>query len=371
MDVNKSEIMKIILNNMRTVVAIAVAACALANTSIVNAENDVTISNNTDFTASDYHFGSFTDGLNLTINPGSTLSINKMFIGASNNNTVLVSGPGAALNSPGTAQNTFVLGYGGSNNQLMISNGGQVNILAPNHTEANHDALIGFYTGSNNNLMTVTGAGSLFENDSTLYIGRLGNNNELLIDNGGHVISYNARIGGGCTATECVSPNTTNPTGNSVVVNGAGSVWDIGGKLRVGGGITTTSNNNSLSITNGGVVNLVPSTPGYSGMWVGYDANSSNNFVLVSGQHSQLNAQTIVVGAPSSSGNSITVSDYGKLKATSINYNGINGSLNLNHGAIIMSDVINSTSATNTLNLNLGSGASYAYSLTGSWTVHA
>ena len=38
--------MKIILNNMRTVVAIAVAACALANTSIVNAENDVTISNN-------------------------------------------------------------------------------------------------------------------------------------------------------------------------------------------------------------------------------------------------------------------------------------------------------------------------------------
>ena len=246
-----------------------------------------------------------------------------------------------------------------------------MNILAPNHTEANHDALIGFYTGSNNNLMTVTGAGSLFENDSTLYIGRLGNNNELLIDNGGHVISYNARIGGGCTATECVSPNTTNPTGNSVVVNGAGSVWDIGGKLRVGGGITTTSNNNSLSITNGGVVNLVPSTPGYSGMWVGYDANSSNNFVLVSGQHSQLNAQTIVVGAPSSSGNSITVSDYGKLKATSINYNGINGSLNLNHGAIIMSDVINSTSATNTLNLNLGSGASYAYSLTGSWTVHA
>ena len=91
----------------------------------------------------------------------------------------------------------------------------------------------------------------------------------------------------------------------------------------------------------------------------------------MTGQNSQLNAHDIVVGNNSlSSGNSITVSDYGALKATSINYNGINGSLNLNRGAIIISDVINSTSSTNKLNINLGSGASYAYTVTGLWTVH-
>ena len=353
---------------IQAAVSIALATFSLTNTSIANAtdliyDSNTTISTNETNNADRLYVGKNSEGINLIINSHFTLPYSQIVIGTTDGNTVSVSGLSAIWESQGLTENTFHLGYGGSNNQLIVSNGGQVKILGGS---GGHDALIGFYTGSDNNQMTVKGAGSLFENNATFYIGRLGNNNSLLIDNGGHVISNNARIGGGCTAIECVgvAPDYTNPTGNSVIVNGVGSVWDIAGKLRVGGGITTTSNSNGLSITNGGIVNV------NSGMFVGYDANSANNFVLVSGQNSQLNAQAIIVGNNSlSSGNSITVNDYGSLKAASINYNGINGSLNLNRGAIITSDVINSTSSTNILNLNLGSGASYAYTVTGLWTV--
>jgi len=307
----------------------------------------------------DRYVGNTLPGIRLTIQPGVTLTSNKVVIGydaASDNNKVLVDGIGARWYSPGAVENTFHLGYNGSGNELMISNGGHVEVLG---SGANHDALIGFNAGSDNNKMTVTGAGSLFSNATTFYIGRAGSNNSLVIENGGHVESFNVRIGGGTGSTGA------NPDSNSAGVDGAGSIWNIGGTLRVGSGVATTSNNNALNITNGGVVNVTGNT------FLGYDQGSDNNSLFVSGPRSQLNAHDIVIGkVAGATGNALTISNSGTVRATSINFNGENGSLNLNRGATIISDTINSTSSTNTLNIHQGSAASYAYTVTGAWTVN-
>ena len=327
--------------------------------------SNLTINSNDNFQSSILYIGNVAPSIQFIVNPGFTLTTDKIVIGnviSSSSNNVLVSGSGAKISSPGTVESTFHLGYSGSNNNLTISNGGQVimEALGP----GGHDALIGFNTGSDNNQMIVTGAGSLFSNAATFYIGRLGNNNSLLIENGGQVDSYNARIGGGCTATECKPPNTTNPNSNSATVSGEGSVWNISGKLRLGGGLTTSSNSNILSISNGGIVNLIPANNAYSGMWIGYDNSSNDNSLVITGRGSALNApsEIITVGG---SGNSITLSDYGSLRATAIDYTGSNGSLNLNRGAIIIAPSITSLSPTNTFNINLGAGASYSFATTG------
>jgi T5SS/PEP-CTERM-associated repeat protein len=326
-------------------------------------DSNLTIESSDSFQNYILNIGNVLSGIQFIVNPGITLTTDKIVIGnASSGNNVLVSGSGVKIYSPGTVESTFHLGYFGSNNTVTISNGGQVIMDAPG--PGGHDALIGFYTGSNNNQMIVTGVGSLFSNDATFYIGRLGNNNSLLIENGGQVDSYNARIGGGCTATECNPLNTTNPSSNSATVTGAGSVWNISGKLRLGGGQTTSSNSNILTISNGGVVNLIPANNAYSGMWIGYDNSSNDNSLLITGRGSSLNApsEIITVGG---SGNSITLSDYGSLKAPAIYYTGSNGSLNLNRGAIIIAPSIISLSPTNTFNINLGAGASYSFATSG------
>lgn len=322
-----------------------------------NGNEDVVISADTT-DGVDRYVGRTVGGVDLTIQPGVTLTSNKVVIGydaVSDGNKVVVSGTGARWYSPGNVENTFHLGYNGSDNELLISNGGHVEVLG---SGADHDTLIGFNAGSDNNKMTVSGADSLFSSTTTFYIGRGGSENKLLVENGGLVETYNVRIGGGSGSTG------TNPFHNGAIVDGIGSIWNIGGTLRVGSGTATTSNNNYLDITNGGVVNVVGNT------FLGYDANSDNNSVLVSGRGSQFNAQNITVGrVAGSTGNSITVSDSGLLSATSINFTGQDGALNLNRGAILISDIIHSTSSTNQLNIHLGSAASYAYTVTGDWTV--
>ena len=54
----------------------------------------------------------------------------------------------------------------------------------------------------------------------------------------------------------------------------------------------------------------------------------------------------------------------------SFNISGNNNTVNLNRGSIIIGDIFAGSSTTgNRLNINLGSGVSYAYSVTGPWTV--
>ena len=337
----------------------------------VNVNTDISASES--FTA-DYIVGA-AGGITLTIKPGITLTTQKVIIGDVNqaNNNVLVDGVGARWYSPGSLDssinNTFILGYdtGSTGNKITISNGGLLDVLG---LTSNHDALIGYNAGANNNQMIVTGSGSIFKNETTFYLGRSGSNNLLTVQNGGSVESFNVRIGGG-TGSNGVANS------NGAIVDGAGSLWTVGGTLRVGGGSATTSNLNYLNITQGGVVNVTGNT------FLGYDANSDSNSITINGLGSQLNAHAIQLGkvctvdlvdSTCSKGHSLTVSDYGYLNATSISLDTTSlSNINLNRGAILIAPSIssNTTAASNNgFNIHLGSGASYAYVTTGKWLAY-
>lgn len=241
-------------------------------------------------------------GNTLVLQAGGTATNVNAFIGylsTADSNAATVTGAGSIWTSTGA----FHLGYDGSDNTLTIANGGKVLVDG-----AAKDFLIGFNAGADGNRVTVTGAGSELSNlNGTLYIGRNGSSNTLHIESGGLVTSKNVRIGGGTGSAG------TNPSGNGVYVDGTGSVWNISGTLRVGSGTATTSGSNVLEITGGGVVNVAGNS------FLGYDAGSDDNRVLVRGAGSRLNAQALTIGnVDGATGNVVTLANGGVLAATAI-----------------------------------------------------
>lgn len=214
---------------------------------------------------SSYIVGSNTFADTLTIKDGGVLSnstFSYCYLGyessSSNNNALVVGGSSIWANiSP------LVIGYNGSGNSLVISNGGYV-----------FDTLgwIGASVTCSNNRVVVSGSGSVWSGDVWLGVGTgvgPGGYNSLVISNGGLVIrttfSDGARsmLGFG---TSC----------NSVLITGTGSVWvtAAGGNTYIGyfGGIA-----NGVTVKNGGSVMDRSYT-----LNVGYKTGSDSNKILVS-----------------------------------------------------------------------------------------
>ncbi len=149
------------------------------------------------------------------------------------------------------------VGANRSDARLQIANGGYV---------SNNNAIIA-QSGSENVAVSVTGPGSTWINNGTIYVGQWGDG-RFNIFNGGYVSSYNGVIG-----AEAVSDS-------SAGVTDAGSVWDISGGLYVG-----YYGEGTLAIESGGQVNVNGSFPGASiGNYAG-----SNGLLRVRGQDSELN----------------------------------------------------------------------------------
>ena len=151
---------------------------------------------------------------------------------------------------------SLYVGYSGSGNTLTITNGGTV---------YSYYSYIGESAGANSNVVTVTGNGSIWYNNQAgsgeLHVGDSGSGNTLTIINGGAVINIEGYIG------ELAGGNS-----NAVTVTGAGSVWNNSSWLLVG----TRGYGNRLTITNEGAV--------YSfGSLIGGLASASNNAVTVTG----------------------------------------------------------------------------------------
>ena len=99
---------------------------------------------------------------------------------SSSNNSVLVTGAGSTLN---LTNGTLIVGYSGSGNSLVVSNGAQVNSFR---------SYVGIY-GTNNSAL-VTGAGSLWSNQVTVQIGTANSwgssgSGTLTVANGGTLVS--------------------------------------------------------------------------------------------------------------------------------------------------------------------------------------
>jgi T5SS/PEP-CTERM-associated repeat protein len=218
-----------------------------------------------------------------------------------------------------------------SGNSLVISNGGLV--VGDNGVNTNL-CLVGFLSPSNS--VTVTGSNSGL-GFSVIAIGAGGSANTMVISNGATVQDAAGVIGG----LSNVLPFGPNADSNSVIVTGAGSTWENGGSLAVGGNGLISSNffggdtiyngssYNSLTISNGATVS---SSTGYVG-----GLNCSNNTATITGSGSVWsNSGTLYVGWKGSSDNSLVVSDGGKLISASAFIGYTNSSNNVSVGNSVL-----------------------------------
>jgi len=170
----------------------------------------------------------------------------------------------------------FLVGWNGTAN-LVVSNGAHISNSGTIWLSRNGAA-------SSNNTITVTGAGSQLTTVSELFVGDAGPNNTVTISAGGVVISATGRLGEGSGVGD---------SNNTVVVTGAGSLWEMTNTssfLQIGADNTA---GNSLIISNGGeVINLGTFTR------MGLNASSDNNSLIVDGAGSQF----IAGGTNTSSG---------------------------------------------------------------------
>jgi T5SS/PEP-CTERM-associated repeat protein len=153
-----------------------------------------------------------------------------------------------------------------------------------------------------NNLLTVSGAGTVLTNSSYFYVGFNGSDNRLIISDGGQVISGTGSLGSSSTSTN-----------NSVLVTGTNSRWTLQ-KFTTG----TQSHANSLVISNGGQVKV-------TGMLT--EVLSSSNRILVTGVGSRLDVSSLYFGYQNKSGNSLVISN-GATVAASFTFIGTASSSN-------------------------------------------
>lgn len=226
---------------------------------------------------------------------------------ADSGNTVLVSDPGSSWEM---LDKEIDVGYSGSGNSLVVTNGGEVVTPA---------LFIGRNPGSSNNKVLVSGANSIVSNSSANFmaVGYGGTGNQLVINNGGKVFA--------------TVPSTAfflgySGEGSSVVVDGTNSALYVASNTYIG----QSSSGNRLSITNGGYVQVLTAR-------IGYGAGSTNNSVVVSGNGSTLFTTTyLTVGSnsQSSGSGSLLVQDGGTWLGNAI-YTGLNGTGNItNNGGI-------------------------------------
>ncbi len=114
--------------------------------------------------------------------------------------------------------NNLFVDSNGAGNRLVVSGGAFLN---------NNSGVLGNGASSSNNFALITGSGSFWTNRSDLRVGVFGRDNLLVISNGARVISFGGDLGS--------QPGGSN---NLVVVTGSGSVWTnvLGGWVSVGAG---------------------------------------------------------------------------------------------------------------------------------------
>ena len=232
--------------------------------------------------AQNLYVGSNTSG-NITNFTSGTNSYSNTYVGYTSdatNNLLTVSGAGTVL----TNTNYLFVGYAGSGNRLIISNGGQVN---------SGMGRLGRWSTSSNNSVLVTGTNSRWTLQNYLQVGNddgEGDANSLVISNGGQVI-----------ATNPYYSSVVSSSSNSFLVTGVGSLLDVFA-WRFG---YFNESGNSLVISNGAIFSVRGSS--YIGNF-----NSSNNSILVTGTGSLFtNNASIFIGLNSSSANRMVISNGG------------------------------------------------------------
>jgi T5SS/PEP-CTERM-associated repeat protein len=231
-------------------------------------------------------------GNSVVVSNGGHVSSGGVSLGASynptsSNNSVLVTGPGSVWSN--TAETSFAIGGGCASNNLVISNGGKV--VTPCLTRYLCRTILACSSA------LVSDPGSVWNCGDALMVDccyTIEHGSSLVISNGGQVVSLTATVG------------DTAPS-NIVVVTGTGSVWNCGNELDVG---YSASAGNRVVVSEGGHV-VCGST------FVGLYYVSTNNYLLVTDPGSALNGSVYLGGDqysnPGASGNSLVISNGGQV----------------------------------------------------------
>jgi len=233
---------------------------------------------------------SVTDGAQLIGTRNANISLG-FDVGSSNNQLIILGSNALSSNNGGV-----YLGYGGSGNSIILS-GGATMISGSKDTayygsNINYnDTYIGFYSGSSNNSILLSGSSSVWTNIGILNIGYGGSWNTMVISNGGAVIGNNGAYIG-------CNPFASN---NGVLLTGSNSQWNDSVGIKVG----YNGSGNSLVISNGGSM----ACPVFI---IGTLAGAVSNSVAVTGSNSSLSATVAVVGFDGSS-SQLVISNGGKV----------------------------------------------------------
>lgn len=285
---------------------------------------------------------------NLTIANGGYVYCATSYVGNSilaSNNAVTVTGTGSLWR----IQNTLGVGQaGGWSNALMVANGGTLSVGGM--------AVIGFASTSYFNQIVVTGSGSVWTNSGDLRVGSSGSSNSLMIADGGRVnVGGNSYIG--------YNASTTN---NSVSVTGAGSIWNNNGTLYVGSNgpanrLTVTdagaasarslvigqqaSATNNLVTVSGGTLTVTNADKGR--VWVGQ--SGSYNRLRVSGGGTVLVDSNLVIGTTAGTVGNAVVIEGGDMTVGNAAGNGVlevrNGSFTLSSGTVTTDSLLMTNAA--------------------------
>jgi T5SS/PEP-CTERM-associated repeat protein len=179
---------------------------------------------------------------------GSLTSVNVTLRGSSN--SVLVTGS----NSTWTNSGQFSVGEGvqsySTGNSLVISNGGKVVSGSMAYSD---DFKIGIDPGDNQNSVTITGAGSMLSNGGDLTVGYYGSSNSLVISDGGTVANRDGFIGRLSSGVNfAATHNTALVTGAGSLWTNSGTLT-VGGSPLSGatGGTLTVASGGTVAAVGG------------------------------------------------------------------------------------------------------------------------
>jgi T5SS/PEP-CTERM-associated repeat protein len=160
-------------------------------------------------------------------------------VNGAHSNVMTVTGPNSSINQVALpSASGNNFGFRGRDNSFVISNGATA--VMGGTTASNGMNQIGWDTNSSGNSLVVTDAGSFFGGRGDLEIGVRGSSNFASVLNGGLFTNGTVRIGASNSAT-----------GNYLLVDGAGSVFSNRISITVGNG---TNTDNRVNVTNGGVL---------------------------------------------------------------------------------------------------------------------
>lgn len=172
-------------------------------------------------------------------------------------------------NSVGQIAESVYVGRYGSFNQLLVTNGSVVRSYGA--------GLLGYYASSRSNAVVLTGMGTRWTNLSDMTVGRSGSMNRLEIRDGASVRGGYDEPVFGDGVSELVIGYFSNSTGNALLIDGVNS--QLGGFTKLIVGMQGSSN--SLTISGGGFVTVSGSSS------VGSQGGPSNS-VMVTGTGSAL-----------------------------------------------------------------------------------